>query len=351
MELAIATDGLTRIFKRVTYTRFFSMPTPGTYLEILGLKLMKKYKADQVLALDNVNLNIEKGEFVCLLGPNGCGKSTLLKILSGLLRPTQGTACIFDYDVVEDREEVLSLVNYIPGILTGGAWLNPNLSTRKNLEYIVELFGLSKDRVDLALELVGLRDVADVRIGTFSSGMAARVEIATSLLRDTPLFLLDEPTEGISIDVSREIQNYIVGLNRKANATILYATHRIAEIQDICSKVAIMDKGQIKAYDSPRNLMLSLEKMDVIEINLIGFEDKAFHALRQLEYINNIAYTLDDKTIGGASLIIHTIDAREILSKVIDILLKQFNCKIKYVSIKTPDLEDVFMHFTGSRIA
>lgn len=182
----------------------------------------------------------------------------------------------------KERYEVVWHVNYVAGLLTGGVWCDPNLSARRNLETIASLFKIPASKVNEVLEFVGLSQVASARVGTFSSGMTARLVVAFGLMRDASIFLMDEPTIGISVETASEIQAYLKNhVQNEVKATILYATNNVVEAEKLCDRVAILNNGKVIACGKPMELIGSLKRSEVIEVRLINLSNKMVELLKQ----------------------------------------------------------------------
>ncbi|MFQ6044183.1 MAG: ATP-binding cassette domain-containing protein, partial [Candidatus Poribacteria bacterium] len=232
---------------------------------------------------------------------------------------------------------------------TGGAWINPDFTARRNLQLVVEMFNLPKDKVKEALEVMGLTEAADKRVGTFSSGMAARLLLAFSLLRDAPVLLLDEPTVGVSPEAAKELLDHIAHLNRKG-ATVIYATHHIPEIQKLCTKVFIMDKGKVIAEGTPKQLIKSIGRKEVIELSLQGYTPDVENHLKALPEVVTSVSASEDNPHRSSTIRLHVSSSREALPSLIQLLVKKHDCQIRNIQIIEPNLEDVYMHFAGRRI-
>ena len=214
---AVAVRGLTKIF-----------PVP--------------FHRQQVVAVCDLNLEIERGEVYGLLGPNGSGKSTTLKIILGLVSPTRGRTEIFGRDsrLVESREAV--------GFLPESPYFYKYLTGEETLRFFGRLCGLSgrqlKNRMDELLELVGLTKASERRIGTYSKGMLQRIGLAQALIHHPRLLVLDEPTAGVDPAGSREIRDLIVDLKERG-ITVLLSSHLLAQAQEICDRVGILANGRL----------------------------------------------------------------------------------------------------------
>src|ERR1700726_4856984 len=217
IDAAVAVSGLTKVF-----------PVP--------------FYRQPIVALRDLDLRVQAGEVYGLLGPNGSGKSTTLKIILGLVSPTRGHTEIFGRDsrLVESRESV--------GFLPENPYFYKYLTGEETLRFFGRLCGLSgarlKKRIDELLELVGLTNARDRRLGTYSKGMLQRVGLAQALINEPRLVLLDEPTAGVDPAGSREIRNLIVDLKRR-DITVLLSSHLLAQVQEICDRVGILANGAL----------------------------------------------------------------------------------------------------------
>lgn len=349
MKYAVEIFNLTRSFEMVGgYNIFFMREnSPSFFFQLLYNKFMERRRVRKVIAVDHVNLNVSKGEILGLLGPNGSGKTTLLRLLACLIAPSEGTATVMGYDVVRERERAIRNVNYVPGILTGGAWVDYNLSARRNLEFFAEIFRLPKSRVDEALELAGLKRWAESKVASFSSGMAARLVLAIGLLREGAVYLLDEPTAGISPEGVKDFHDFIKDrLNKELGATVIYASHYVELVQELCSKVAIMDQGRIVVVDNPDRLIKSLGKMEVISIEAVKLGRWVLDVLREAPAVTSSSLNVNDGVLGEGEIKVQSLNSRESLPYIIDVLLAN-GVKIKFVKVSEPTLRDVFIKLTG----
>ncbi|MDO8461791.1 MAG: ABC transporter ATP-binding protein [Deltaproteobacteria bacterium] len=224
--------------------------TSRTAISIQALK--KKYK--QVEALRGVDLQIPTGEFFGLLGPNGAGKTTLIKSIVGLVRATSGTLRVFDYDVQRDYLKAKAMIGLSPQ--------EPNIdryfTVRRTLEFQGGYYGLSrKERRRRATELMeqfGIADKENDEYWKLSGGLQKRVLIARALLTSPKILILDEPTAGVDVEQRHELWHHLKNLN-KDGTTILLTTHYIDEAEELCNRVAIMNRGQIVEMGEPKTLI------------------------------------------------------------------------------------------------
>ena len=216
---------------------------------------------DAVKALD---LCVEHGEVFGLLGPNGSGKSTTLKMLLGLLHPSAGTIRVFGK--APQDVTVKSRIGYLPEV----SHLHEFLTPRETLMYYAALFGMPRamavQRTSELLEMVGLVHAADRAVGRFSKGMARRVGIAQALINAPELLVLDEPTSGLDPIGCREVKD-LIHLLAQTGVTVLMTSHLLADVEDVCSRVAIMDRGVLRAHGQVREL---LRNPDIIRYSVQG---------------------------------------------------------------------------------
>jgi ABC-2 type transport system ATP-binding protein len=204
------------------------------------------------LALDNLSLRVKRREDVALLGPNGAGKTTTLKILCGLLRPSSGAAYIEGISVLEERERAIAEV----GAILETPEFYPFLTPDETLRYLGRLRGMRErelgGRIREVLELVRLEGWTDVKVGKFSRGMKQRLALAQAMLHDPPILILDEPSLGLDPRGMVEIREILKEARREK--TVFFASHLLTEVAQICRKVAIIDRGKLRAYDDISSL-------------------------------------------------------------------------------------------------
>lgn len=219
-------------------------------------ELTKRY--GEVVAVDGLNFRLEQGEIFGLLGPNGAGKTTTVLMLMGLTEPTSGTARVLGFDPVRQPLEVKRRVGYLPERVA----LYDDLSARENLYYTADLNGLTRDeakrRIAWALERVGLTEVAERKVYTFSHGMRQRLGLADVLIKKPSLVILDEPTLGLDPEAVNQLLDLIVAMTREENLSVLLASHQLQQVQRICHRVGIFVKGKMIAQGPIRQLAQEL---------------------------------------------------------------------------------------------
>jgi ABC-2 type transport system ATP-binding protein len=238
--------------------------------------------AVETAALTDVSLSIEEGEVFGLLGPNGSGKTTLLKLLSTILSPSSGTASIFGADVIQAPRRVRELVSLVTGEERSLYW---RLTARQNLKFFGSLHGLSGresvNRIDELLDLFDLKHVADVRVSGFSTGMRQKLAIARGLLSRPRLLFLDEPTRGLDPVAAHTLLKLVRerAVERYDN-TVILTTHIAREVEQLCRRITMLNRGTVVYQGTVDNLRTSLERGQTYRLQLNGLTPEAFEALR-----------------------------------------------------------------------
>ena len=300
--------------------------------------LTKRY-AD-IVAVDNLNLNINYGEVFGLLGPNGAGKTTVISMLCTMINPTSGSATVNGFDILKQPASVRRSI----GIVFQDPSIDDRLTGRENLQLHACLYdvpaNLTKKRIEEVLNLVGLEDRADSLMRTYSGGMRRRLELARGLLHNPRVLFLDEPTLGLDPQTREHIWTYIEQLAQELRITIILTTHYMEEAERLCNRIAIIDYGKIKVIDTPSNLKTAL-KGDVITI-ITARPAELADKLNEIKFAPQID-TLKD------TLRLTVPDAEKLIPGLIEIAT-EIGVEINSVSIHHPTLNDVFLHYTGREI-
>ncbi len=228
----------------------------------------------KLTAVDSLSLSVQSGETIGLLGPNGAGKTTTIKMLTTLLPPTSGNATIAGFDLRRQPGAVRRTIGYVPQLLSADG----TLTGRENLEILGKLYDIPRrdlrQRVDEALEFMGLQDSGNKMVRDYSGGMIRRLEVAQSMLHRPPILFLDEPTTGLDPVARRTVWELIRRLRVNYGTTILLTTHLMEEADRLCRRVAIMNHGVIAALGSPAGLKKGLHKpgatLDDVFIHFTG---------------------------------------------------------------------------------
>jgi ABC-2 type transport system ATP-binding protein len=214
----------------------------------------------KVYAVDDLNLRVHRNEVFGFLGPNGSGKTTTLKMLLGLLHPTKGRALVLGGDGADPK------ISAKVGFLPEESYLYKYLNARETLDFYGRLFGMSpklrKMRIEALLDMVGLKAVANRAVGTFSKGMARRIGLAQALINDPDLLILDEPTTGLDPIGTRQIKDLIIKLAERGK-TILLCSHLLADVEDVCDRIAILYGGKIQSQGRVRDLLQQTNKRQI----------------------------------------------------------------------------------------
>lgn len=226
--------------------------------------LSKIYKGNDVFALQDLSLNIRKGEIFGLLGPNGAGKTTLISMLCGLIRPTSGSFTIDGLSFKGNAKKIKQRIGVVPQEYA----LYPTLTAKENLHYFGAMLGVSKPelaiKVAQSLEHLGLAKFADKKVGNFSGGMKRRVNLIAGILHNPTVLFLDEPTVGVDVQSKNVIIEHLKQLN-KNGTTIIYTSHHLTEAEQFCTRVAIVDSGNIIVKGTPKELISSVEDAHHLE--------------------------------------------------------------------------------------
>jgi len=296
-----------------------------------------------IVALDGVDFTIARGEVFGLLGPNGAGKTTTVKVLATLLTPTAGTARVLGFDVVRQTARVRPLINFVFG---GERSLYWRLSAWDNLQFFADLYRVprrvQKRLLPDLLELVGLSDRARDRVETFSKGMKQRLNIARGLVNDPEVLFLDEPTLGLDPVASQDLRSLVSSL-RDAQKAVLLTTHYMFEAEQLCDRVAIIDRGRIIALDTPSALKRHAAGLSVLEITAFGVTAGDLEAISALGCVATVsARTIDQRQV----VLVQTEDAGQATPLVLEALRGR---KVEDVRAREASLEDAYLRLVGGR--
>jgi ABC-2 type transport system ATP-binding protein len=315
--------------------------------------VFKRKKGPYVEALRGLDLQIKKGEVFGLLGPNGAGKTTLIKILCTLVIHDEGFAYIDGIDVKKEPGKVLKNLQAVLPESRGFTW---RLSGRQNLAFYALLYGLrdreAKERIDYLLDLTGLKDRADDGYQRYSTGMQRKLLLCRALLRETQVLLFDEPTVGLdpasAMDFRRLLRDKLA---REEGKTIVLSTHNLPEAQDICDRIAILDRGKMTACDTPNRIQYTLSDEKVFNITFIDAEfgeekDRMLNELEQITGVYGATPELDkDRTFVKLAI---RVNQDITLSGILGVLTK-YGMKIGTINTQEPTLEDAFRAITRKR--
>lgn len=314
-------------------------------------------------ALRDANLQVEQGEFFGLLGPNGAGKSTLIKILSTLLLPTSGTARVAGFDVVTEGDRVRRSINMVSGGEHSGYGI---LTVREGLWLFSQFHGLpSREalrRIDEALEIVGLAEHAHTRINKLSTGMRQKMNFVRGLLNEPMVLFLDEPTLGLDVETARVLRDYLRHwMKERPGRTILLTTHYMAEADELCDRLAIIDGGRILKCDTPANLKRMMQDEVVLKTEISpplpaeGGAEAADNGtaanghIARYEGLPGVIGVVPEPQQNGAQLLTWRLKDDGVIGTVIN-ALQEADVRIVRLEKADPTLEDVFMRMVGRRL-
>jgi len=313
--------------------------------------IVKKY--GDFVAVNEVSFSMQEGEVFGLLGPNGAGKSTTISMLTCLFPPTGGSMRIFGHDVVKEAAEVKKLIGVVPQDIA----LYPTLSARDNLHFFGEMYGLKgrdlKGRIETVLAYVAMAERAKDAIKTYSGGMKRRINLAAGLIHSPRLLFLDEPTVGVDPQSRNHIFESVERLNKEQGMSILYTTHYMEEAERLCHRVAIIDRGQIIAMDTPKNLIGMLGG-GIIHVGLAREDEELCMAVTRLSEVRAATFLPPaESETGAAAKVVLKVEARQHANAALVQLIQLFNQKdVQILSLETlePNLETVFLHLTGKSL-
>ncbi len=297
-------------------------------------------------ALQEVTLEIKEGEIFGLLGPNGAGKTTLIKCLTTLLLPTGGDAWLNGFELGVEDDAIRASVGCM---LMGERGLYWKLTGRENLAFFGALYHLHpverKRRADAIIYRLGLGEIADRAVETYSSGQKMKLAFGKALINDAPLLILDEPTNTLDLPSARELRATVRELNR-SGSTIIYTTHIMAEAETLCDRVAIIDRGRVIALDTVPALKDSLGRESIIRLEGI-IPAGASRAIQGLAGISRVGLTAAN---GASQLTVVTPDQHSVLPKLIE-TLGAHDAVLRKITPEEVTLEDVFIAHTGRTLA
>jgi len=304
----------------------------------------KKKEGKSVTALENVDLRIDRGELFGLLGPNGAGKTTLLKILSTLLLQTSGKAYVAGFDVETQYHEIRKRINMVSGGEISGYGL---LTVKENLWMFTQFYGIKSSvalqRIDELLVRFGLLDKKDEKVRTLSTGQRQKMNVIRGFATDPEIIFLDEPTLGLDVNASRTIRDYILEWVREGeNKTVLLTTHYMAEADQLCGRIAIIDDGRILACDTPENLKKLVRTSTTLKLDTTFLNNK--QVLNSVKGVEKFTYT-DDAERNMTSLRF-VLDDEAAVSDIVSEIVAN-GARILGLRKTEPTLEDVFIKLVG----
>jgi ABC-2 type transport system ATP-binding protein len=324
-------------------------------IDARGVRRVYKAKPKPVVALDGVDLQVEPGELFGLLGPNGAGKTTLIKILTTLLLPTEGTARVYGFDVARDTRQLRRIMNIVSGGEQSGYGL---LFVREQLWMFSQFYGLAKSegwkRVDELIEAVGLTEQATQKVSSLSTGQRQKLNLARGLLNDPWILFLDEPTLGLDVSAARAVRELVEAWQKAVpGRTILLTSHYMAEVDQLCDRLAIVDHGKILAIGTPDELKKRVQSESIFRLEIDQL-DGELSAIGRLPGVlsavtpsaSDIDYEADRQTV----VLKLTLEQDAALGGVVAELGRR-GSSIVALQKSEPTLEDVFVELVGRGFA
>lgn len=318
-DLSIETRALRRVFKGV----------PG---------------AGDVVALDGVDLSIEEGEIFGLLGPNGAGKTTMIKILATLLLPTSGEAYVKGLEVSKNASKVRKIINLVSGGETPGYGI---LSVKENLWFFSQLYGLSRqganERINSLVAQLGLDSYIDTRMSKLSTGYKQRLNLARGFINNPAVVFLDEPTLGLDVLSAKQLRTMIKSWMTDGTKTVLLTTHYMAEADEMCNRVGIIDQGKILACDTPQRLKAKIASRPSWKIEVTP-NIQELDTLKTVPGVIGISEVSNIET--GTSTLKLVLEDESVMSDLLSTINKN-GSRVLNMGKSEPTLEDVYINLVG----
>ena len=295
---------------------------------VLSVKNLNKIYNKNIQALKNLNLEVNEGEIFGLLGPNGAGKSTFINILSGITTKTSGDVNVWGFNLDKNPRQVRASLGIVPQEIN----VDPFFTPKNLLELQAGLYGVKKkDRItDTILELVSLKDKANSYTRNLSGGMQRRLLIAKALVHKPPIVILDEPTAGVDVELRKKLLDNVKSL-QSIGVTIILTTHYLSEAEEMCDRIAIINKGRLIALDTTENMLNKIQSKIV-----------KFKINKKVSNLGDISNLIKIVSNNSKELIISYEKNKVNIQNIIDSLKAQY-IDILDVQSTDPDLEDVFI--------
>jgi ABC-2 type transport system ATP-binding protein len=327
-----------------------SDPIMAPAIDARGIRRVYSAKPEPITALDGVDLEVEPGEFFGLLGPNGAGKTTLIKILTTLLLPSAGTARVFGFDIETETKKIRRIMNMVSGGEQSGYGI---LTVREQLWMFGQFYGLGTReawaRVDELIEAVGLGEQRLQRVSALSTGQRQKMNFARGLLNDPWILFLDEPTLGLDVAAARQVRELVTGWQASVpGRTVLLTTHYMAEADELCERIAIVDRGRVLAIGTPAELKQRVQRESIFRIEL----DRLDGGTSSLARVPGVLSATAAATNGAAPGDRQTVEVNLVLDDdgalggVVG-ALATMGSRILALRKSEPTLEEVFVELVG----
>jgi len=318
-------------------------------IEVKNLRrIYKKGKAEPFIAVDDISFDVYSDEIFGLLGPNGAGKTTIIKILSTLLYPTEGTVKVGGYDVVKESDKIRHIINLVSGGESAGYGI---LTVKESLWMFSQFYGIETNeamkRIEKYLKIVEMWNSRNTLLNKLSTGMMQRINLIRGLVSEPKILFLDEPTLGLDIEGARIIRNIVKEwVKENKERAVVLTTHYMAEADELCDRIAIINRGKLVAYDSPESLKqtISIEKFFEITTPLGEISDKDL--IKEMNSKSSINFTHYPES--GETIILLRLKEEKEIAHIIS-TLEDNNIEIKSLRKIEPTLEDVFIKLAGRR--
>ena len=319
--------------------------TPAVPLAIdaRGIRRIYKTKQQTVVALDGIDLAVEPGEFFGLLGPNGAGKTTLIKILTTLLLPSEGTARVFGFDVATQTKQLRRIMNMVAGGEQSGYGM---LTVHEQLWMFSQFYGMNSKvayaRIDELLERLGIASVAKRQISGLSSGMRQKMNLVRGLMTDPRVLFLDEPTVALDVGAARDLRDEVRRwMAEDPTRTVILTTHYMQEADDLCDRIAIVNRGKIVIEGTPQSLKLEVQRDVVVDLQLEpGVQ--VLDRLREVEGVGAASVREEDGVDRFSLLLADDAVLTHVISAV-----ERSGRRVAGLAKREPTLEDAFVKLVG----
>ncbi len=315
-------------------------------VEAQSLSRLFKTKGGTITALNKIDLKMNCGEVLGLLGANGAGKTTFIKILATLLLPSDGQAKVYGFDVLKQPKQVRKVINLVSGGETPGYGI---LSVKENLWFFSQIYGLSSteanERINKLIHDMELEEYTSTRMHKLSTGFRQRLNLARGFINEPKVLFLDEPTLGLDVINAKHMRQYVKQwVKSEKSHAVLLTTHYMVEAEDMCDRIAIIYNGSIITCGTPQFLKASLVKDTTVKIEVTDWSSRL-----NFSELKGILGSSIQENNGGVKKIIAVLDNESRIPDLVSFLAKG-GCKIISINTSQPSLEDVYMKFVGKGI-
>jgi len=320
-------------------------------IDARGVRREYKAKPKTVVALDGIDLRVEPGELFGLLGPNGAGKTTLIKILTTLLLPSAGTASVFGFDVARQTRQLRRIMNIVSGGEQSGYGL---LQVREQLWMFSQFYGLGVRegwrRVDELVDAVGLQEQRQQKVSSLSTGQRQKLNLARGLLNDPWILFLDEPTLGLDVSAARSVRELVQGWQHAVTGrTILLTSHYMAEVEELCDRIAIVDRGRILAIGTPAELKRRVQRESLFQLEVDRLDGGPATLTRLPGVVSAVSPSAADAgtTSTRQTVVVNLVLEQDAALAGVVAALGSIGSSIVALRKSEPSLEDVFVELVG----